>query len=45
MQQFWAGEDFDDESGLHHMSHASWHALALTSFHFRNIGTDDRFKG
>jgi hypothetical protein len=45
MQQFWAGEDVDEESGLPHVIHAAWHALALTSFQIRELGTDDRFKG
>jgi hypothetical protein len=44
MEQFWAGEDIDEESGLLHVVHAAWHALALASFQLRNIGTDDRFK-
>jgi hypothetical protein len=42
---FWEGEDLDPESGLPHTAHISWHALALTSFLTRGIGTDDRFKG
>lgn len=37
-----SGEDVDDESGLPHMAHAAWHALALVSFQLRGIGTDDR---
>jgi hypothetical protein len=44
MQQMWAGEDFDDESGILHSVHAAWHALALASFQIRELGTDDRFK-
>lgn len=36
------GEDFDPETGYHHMAHAAWHALALVSFTLRGIGTDDR---
>lgn len=44
MQQMWAGEDFDEESGLLHVVHAAWHALALASFTVRDLGTDDRFK-
>jgi hypothetical protein len=40
--RFWAGEDQDPESGLHHMAHVAWHALALLSFSVRNLGTDDR---
>lgn len=39
---FWAGEDIDEESGLPHMAHAAWHALALISFAMRELGTDDR---
>ena len=42
---FWSGEEHDPESGLPHMAHAAWHALALTSFLIRDIGTDTRFKG
>ena len=45
LQQMWSGEDYDEESGLLHATHAAWHALALTSFTVRKIGTDDRFKG
>lgn len=41
---FWEGEDLDPESGLPHSAHMSWHALALTSFLTRGLGTDDRFK-
>jgi|688.fasta_scaffold354351_3 hypothetical protein len=44
LQQMWAGEDFDEESGLLHVVHAAWHALALASFTVRDLGTDDRFK-
>lgn len=39
---FWAGEEVDAESGLPHMAHAAWAALALVSFLARGIGTDDR---
>ena len=41
---FMGGEDLDPESGLPHMAHAAWHALALVSFQTRGLGTDDRFK-
>lgn len=41
---FWSGETVDPESGIRHMAHAAWHALALVSFDLRNLGTDDRFK-
>lgn len=39
---FWAGENADAESGLPHMAHAAWHALALISFAARGVGTDTR---
>jgi hypothetical protein len=39
---FWGGEDVDEESGLPHLAHASWHCLALLAFRERRIGTDDR---
>jgi hypothetical protein len=39
---FWAGENTDPESGLPHIAHAAWMALALLSFHLRQLGTDDR---
>jgi hypothetical protein len=42
---FMSGQDLDEESGLPHMAHAAWHALALVSFMERGLGTDDRFKG
>lgn len=41
---FQGGEDLDPESGLPHMAHAAWQALALVSFQTRGLGTDDRFK-
>ena len=44
MLQFWAGEDYDQESGLLHPAHAAWHGLALTSFLLRGVGTDSRFR-
>lgn len=40
--QFWQGQDFDDESGLHHLAHAAWHMLCLYSFYTRGLGTDTR---
>jgi len=39
---FWRGEETDPESGLHHMAHVAWNALALVSYSKRQIGTDDR---
>jgi hypothetical protein len=40
---FQSGEDNDEESGLPHVAHAAWHALCLTSFVKRGLGSDDRF--
>ena len=39
---FWAGEDVDPESGLSHMAHVAWQAMALVSFVERAVGNDDR---
>jgi hypothetical protein len=39
---FLAGEERDPESGLLHTAHVAWHALTLTSFQQRRVGTDDR---
>jgi hypothetical protein len=39
---FLAGEDRDPESGLLHTAHLAWHAMTLTSYVLRGIGTDDR---
>lgn len=39
---FWTGEDTDPDSGLPHMAHVAWHALALVAFGIREVGTDDR---
>lgn len=39
---FLGGEEVDPESGLLHTAHVAWHALTLTSFQQRGVGTDDR---
>lgn len=31
-EQFWSGEDYDDESGLPHLAHAIFHCLTLMYF-------------
>lgn len=36
------GERVDPETGLHHMAHVAWNALALVCYERRGIGTDDR---
>jgi len=32
LRLFWTGENFDDESGLHHLAHAAWHCMALYKY-------------
>lgn len=40
---WYLGEDYDEESGLHHMAHVAWNALALVAFTFRGrTELDDR---
>jgi len=39
---FWGGEDLDPESGLPHMAHAAWNALALLEYQVLTKGEDDR---
>lgn len=41
---FMAGEDFDPESGLPHMAHASWHGLTLVQYMKDHPELDDRYK-
>jgi hypothetical protein len=41
-EEFWMGNDYDDESGLLHLAHGTWHGLALISFYERGLGTDTR---
>lgn len=40
--QFEKGEDFDHETGLHHMAHAMWNASALVSYYKIAPHFDDR---
>jgi Domain of unknown function (DUF5664) len=42
LDAFWDGEMRDPETGLHHMAHATWNALALLVYAIRGIGIDDR---
>lgn len=39
---FWRGEEFDEETGCHHMAMAAWNCFALFHYHIKNVGTDDR---
>lgn len=36
------GEKYDPESGLHHLAHAAWNAIALFCYEVKSIGEDDR---
>lgn len=40
--QFWEGEDFDEQTGSHHMIAAAWHAFALYRFSRTHPELDDR---
>ena len=37
-----AGEEYDPETGAHHMTAAAWNAMALFVYEARNVGKDDR---
>lgn len=39
---FWRGEDYDQETGIHHMICVAWNAMALFTYSRRGIGEDDR---
>ena len=41
--KFWRGEDFDEETGAHHMIVVMWNAAAIYTYFVRKIGTDDRY--
>lgn len=43
--QFWGGEDFDEETGSNHMAAVAWHALTLLTFFEDFPEYDDRYKG
>jgi hypothetical protein len=36
-----AGEMYDAETGVHHLAHVAWNALALMSYQCRNVGEAD----
>jgi hypothetical protein len=40
--KWFQGEDRDAESGLSHLDHVLWNAMALVVYERRRIGTDDR---
>lgn len=40
--KWFRGEKFDNESGLHHLSHAAWNCFTLMEYERNSVGTDDR---
>lgn len=42
--QFWAGQDNDEETGLPHMASVAWHAFTLLTFMQEHPLYDDRYK-
>lgn len=42
LNQFWAGEEIDADTGSHHLAAVATHALFLLTFVIRGAGTDDR---
>lgn len=42
--KFWRGEEYDPETGAHHMVAVAWNAFAIYTYYVRKIGTDDRSK-
>jgi hypothetical protein len=41
--QFWGGEDYDEETGSNHMAAVAWHALTLLTFFEEHPDFDDRY--
>lgn len=41
LNQWERGEDYDEETGSHHLIAVAWHAAALFIFGLRGLGTDD----
>lgn len=42
MNQYWLGQKYDAESGIHHLAHAVFNLLAIMEYDYRGTGTDDR---
>lgn len=40
--KFWLGEEYDEETGAHHMIAVAWNAFALYTYYIRKRGDDDR---
>lgn len=43
--QFWSGEDIDEETQLPHMAAVAFHAFAMLTFMEEHREFDDRYKG
>lgn len=41
VNKFLAGEQYDEETGCHHLAMAAWNCLALMSYDIRGIGEND----
>jgi hypothetical protein len=41
--KFMLGEDIDPETGLPHLAHLIWNAIAIETFRLRGLGVDDRY--
>lgn len=41
LEKFQAGEQYDQETGCHHMAMVAWNALALMTYDIREIGSND----
>lgn len=43
LNDFWSGEEVDQESGLSHLAHAMCCIAFLNSYHIKDNGFDDRY--
>lgn len=43
LQQFWDGEDYDEETGSKHIIAVAWHAFVLATYMDENREKDDRW--
>jgi len=42
LMAFAGGEDYDEETGCHHLMLAAWHSFTLFTYQTEGLGTDDR---
>jgi len=40
IDEYWAGNKYDSESGFHHLYHAAWNCIALQWFDKNNVSTE-----